>query len=54
MSENNKTTVKSTINFKELIQFKFLPKHITNETILLIKEVTSGNKQLKINTIQQS
>lgn len=49
VSEDKKVVVKSNIDFKTLIDFKFLPKHITNNTIDIVREVITGNKKLQIN-----
>jgi hypothetical protein len=48
LSEYQKEKVISNINLKKYSHFKFMPIHITNETLQLINEITTGDKNLNI------
>lgn len=52
-SEYNKTVVISTIDFKQLSHFKFLPVHITAETIELVNEIISKPNKFNIQRCRQ-
>ena len=53
VSQYKKNTVSSKINFKKLSHYKFLPIHITKETIDLINKITSKENKLQIDRCRQ-
>jgi hypothetical protein len=48
VSEYNKQITQDKINFKKLINMKFLPTHINNDTIKNVIEITNNTNKLKI------
>lgn len=48
VSEYNKQITKDNINFKKLINMKFLPIHINNDTIKIVNKITNNKNRLKI------
>ena len=53
VSEYNKQTTLDNINFKELIDMKFLPTHINKDTIELVGKITNNSNKLHIERVRQ-
>ena len=53
ISEYNKNISESIIKFKDYYSLKFLPIHITNDTLELIKGITLKEPKLKISRIRK-
>ena len=53
ISRFDKKSTQENINFKELISFKFLPIHINNNTLNLIKNITNNKNKLKVNRVRK-
>ena len=53
VSEYNKQITLNNINFKKLINMKFLPTHINNDTIKLVNKITNNTNKLKIERIRK-